>query len=63
YETDIQQTRDWKGPATCWCLKSLKNQEQCDDCKEILKDVCTYQYYRNSMEIQSTYKVQIEEND
>ncbi|CAI2186284.1 8378_t:CDS:2 [Funneliformis geosporum] len=28
-----------------------------------MKDVQTYQYYKNSMRIQSTYKVQLEENN
>ncbi|CAI2168931.1 16021_t:CDS:1, partial [Funneliformis geosporum] len=28
-----------------------------------MKDVQTYQYYRNSIRIQSAYRVQLEEND
>ncbi|CAI2186864.1 1387_t:CDS:2 [Funneliformis geosporum] len=28
-----------------------------------MKDVQTYQYYKDSMRIQSTYRVQLEEND
>lgn len=60
---NVQQSKNWKGPAICWCLRTLEDKAQCNDCREIMKDIQTYQYYRSSMEIQPTYKVQIEEND
>ncbi|CAI2197067.1 20096_t:CDS:1, partial [Funneliformis geosporum] len=50
-------------PALYWCLKTIEAGSQCDNCREIMKDVQTYKYYRNSMRIQSTYRIQLEGDD
>ncbi|CAI2197219.1 19890_t:CDS:1, partial [Funneliformis geosporum] len=63
YELNVQQNKNWKGPAICWCLKTIKVGSQYDNCREVMRDIQTYQYYRDSMRIQSTYRVQLEEND
>ncbi|CAI2199381.1 16868_t:CDS:1, partial [Funneliformis geosporum] len=44
-------------PAICWYLKTIEAESQCYNCREVIKDIQTYQYYRNSMRIQSTYRV------